>query len=255
MLYMLVSILLLGRYLNNKRLLVFSISFIFFYLAAFSRYTMLIQGLIFLFPLILLIKQKKLKGLIKIILVMLGISVIFVSIFCIYNYLRFHNPFEVGMRFQKGVERYDKALKQNKIFSINYIPHNFDIYFLHHLLLSIKKPYLNPDKEGNSVFSVYPVFLLLFIPLIKKIHKVKHLKEFYIIAGSAVILGTTLLLMNLGTGWVQFGLRYLSDITPAAMLLLIPVFAYYPSWLTIPPVLNGLTIQLYGVIVFVNTLR
>lgn len=255
--YMLLSLLLLGKYLNSNKFTLFIGSFIAFCLAAFSRYSMLLQGFIFLYPLYLLFKKNKLTELIKKVSIISFIFLTFSGIFFTYNFIRFNNPFEVGMRFQKGGARYDSQLKQNKIFSIRYFPHNFNIYFLHHLYPSLKKPYLNIDKEGNSMFSVYPTFLLLFlVPLFKKIKTNKYyLKEFYSIGIVTISLGIIVLLAGLGSGWVQFGLRYLADAVPVISLLLILIFMNYPMWTTIPVVLYGSAIQIYGSIVFWNMIK
>lgn len=255
MFYMFISLLLLGKYLNSKKLIIFFLSFIFFCLAAFSRYTMIIQGFIFLFLLILLLKKRKIKELIKTVLIMIGVSVIFLSILFAYNYLRFNNPFELGLQYQKGAAQFDSVVKQNKLFSFSYIPHNLDIYFMHHLLPTLKKPYLIPDKEGNSVISVYPIFLLLFGLFLKQVRNNKNLIIFSIIGLIPVCMGVFILLMCFGTGWVQFGLRYLSDVTPITMLLLIPAFIYLPTWITSTAVIYGSMIELFGIYSFFTIYR
>src|SRR5262249_22202032 len=126
-----------------------------------------------------------------------------------------------------------------------YIPHNISYYFLNHLSIRLEKPYINIDREGNSVFSVYPLLLTLFL-LIKK-YKIKEMHPVIIL--SCLSVGTTIILLMtmMATGWSQFGSRYFFDVIPILFLLTLFAIRNIHIALLIILFIYGLAVNLLGI--------
>ena len=165
--YILVFLLYFLKFLNKNLIGIkyLFISVIFFNLAWFSRATMVFYGLFFLYLTLLIYKSKDAKLLKKLIVVIVLPTFIFIITFFAYNNARFNNPLETGLDYHDVNPRYEKLIVEKKVFSIDYISHNFNQYFLTPAFPLAEKPYVNINLDGNSIFSVYPVFLLPFFLL------------------------------------------------------------------------------------------
>lgn len=258
-LYLLLFYLFYFKYLNKinsktsyKYIL---LSAIFYNLTWLSRFTLIFNGLLFFIPFFLLFKRKKKALLKRFCLFCGGITLVFIAIFFIYNYARFNNFLETGMKYQKGVWRYDGYFQQGKIFSKTFIPHNFRYYFLNFLLPSLKKPYINSNPEGNSIFSVYPTLLFLIWLLKINFSENKKIKLLLLISVIIITMNMGVLLVNVGTGWVQFGARYFFDMMPLLYLFLFFVINRIPLWLKTVILSYGAIVNLLGVLVFNGVIK
>lgn len=246
--YTLLGFIFFLKYLRRGSYFNLSLSFLFYCLAWMTRLTLIFYGLIYFYPVYLAIKGKMVLQW-KYWFVVLGIGAVFLSVFLGYNYFRFGNSLETGFKYQQGNERYDQFFKAGKMFSLSFVRHNFGVYFLNHLSVSLERPFIRYDVEGNSVVSVYP--LLVFLPFLfvkkEKAFKNKRLVYFLIIP---VFLITALLMLNVGTGWVQFGCRYILDVLPLLYVLCLLAIVDLPAWLVFLLVLYGLLVNYLGCLYF-----
>ena len=250
--YILAFLLFYLKYLSSQlsRIRFLFISVLFFNLAWFSRATMVFYGLLFPYVISLLLKNQDKKLLKKAIFIILSITVIFGSVFLTYNYLRFDNPLETGLTYHNGNPRYTQDLLEKKIFSFSYIPFNIEHYFLEPAFISFEKPYAIINLEGNSVFSVYPVFLLFLFLFQKKYLQDKKIKKFLYFSFSVIIMDITLLMMYFATGWTQVGSRYVFDIIPLVSLASLLIVKDFPKPLLLLLFLNAALINIFGAFIF-----
>jgi hypothetical protein len=243
--YLLVGYIFYFKFLNRAdRLRLFLLAVLFFNLAWFSRNSLVFQGLLLFYPLTIayernrtLFKQMVVGG--------LAITLTFLFVIGFYNYARFDSAFESGHRYHKGAERYMQTMDRR--FSVENIPHNITYYFLNHLAVNVERePYMQIDYEGNSVFSVYPLSIL-FLWICQR----AYLKNRFILLQLSVIALTMgLFLVFFATGWGQFGLRYLLDITPLAFLLTLVILREIPLFVQILILTYGIAVNVIGVTTF-----
>lgn len=132
-----------------------------------------------------------------------------------YNYVRFGDPLESGWAWQTKTLANSRFLPDylaHGIFSLHYLGRNLYSYALNPL--PIRHPAsgaLTFDPTGNSMFVITPALLYLF----------RAWRRDWFTLGAWLGFGTGLLLLLLfiGTGWYQFGNRYLLDVMPLAILL------------------------------------
>ena len=254
--YLLLFLNLLFLYLlKPKKTVLLAASLVFFHLAWLTRYTLVFYGLLYFFVLFHLIKSRIKIDKPKFISVFLIISAVFLAGFFSYNRIRFANILETGMVYQKGVWRYDGYFQAKKIFSKTFVPHNVFHYFLRPYELTSKAPFIKFDTEGNSIFLIYPFLFALPFLLKKKILHNTTLKTFVLISLLIIGLGMSVLLVNVGTGWVQFGARYFLDSLPLIYLLLILVISSLPNVLTYGLLAYGLLVNILGTLIFYSLIR
>ncbi len=247
--YLLFSYLFYFKFLNNKnKSLFFVISLLFFSLACLSRLSLFVNVFLFCYPFV--IYRKEGFGYLKklFFIFVLSVSAFFIF-FAWYNYARFGNIFETGARYQLGSGRYIQDIKKGKFISIDYLTHNIEYELLNPFSISLDKPYLSFNKEGTSIFLVYP-FLLVLIYFIGV--KIKNITDIYFlrIAGFVSVLSILTILLYLGTGWQQFGSRYFFDIIPLLFLLSIFIIERVPLFLRYAIFSFGLVVNITGVFWF-----
>lgn len=257
--YLLLFLLFYCLMLMNKqrRLTYLAVGVVFFTLAWLSRYTLVFYGLLFLYPFYLFYKAGGKVLLCKAVGIFVGITVIFGSLFGLYNYHRFGDPFETGFRYQVGKERSNKALREGKVYSIDYMPHNITHYFLNHAALTLeKKPFFsNLTLEGNSIFSVYPAVLLFFFLFQKKYFQ-KKTHMFFIVSAVTIIVGTlTYFSVFFASGWDQLGNRFFFDLIPLVFVLLLFVLKEIPVVVKAVLLGYGIVINMIGLLAFIYTLQ
>ena len=169
-------------------------------------------------------------------------------IFSVYNYTRFRNPFEPGLRYQISSERYNTILRENKIFSFTYIPYNAYYLFINPLIFSSQSPYLFIDREGNSMFFLYPILFTFFFIL--KVHLSQKQRHFLLISVGVSLFYIFLLLIYFATGWMQFGNRFFLDVTVMLYLSTLFFIKRVPLPLKLVLLLYGVGIHLLGTIIF-----
>jgi hypothetical protein len=105
-----------------------------------------------------------------------------------------------------------------------------------------------PDDQGNGLLYTSPVFLGLVayrrgFPAGIGCYSVLGL-------GCCALLGYLPVLPHFSTGWRQFGARYLLDVVPFLMLLLLPVLSRIPMWLLVTLVALSVYMGLHAVLIF-----
>lgn len=238
----------LFRYLNRRRLAYLALAAILVNLAWLSRYTMVFYLLLFLYPPYLSFTRKNIRSVIREAAVVGSITLIFFLAFFGYNYLRFGKITETGMRYQKGHIRYDKDIRENRILSLKNIGHNAYYYFLNPLGIKLGRPYIIRDMEGNSVFFTYPVlFLLLQFADFKTFLKARE-KIFLALAAIVTVLILAILMLSVGTGWVQFGNRYFFDTVPLLYLAFLFILPHVSPKVWYPALTVGLLVNVIGLL-------
>ncbi len=237
------------KYLNSGKLYQIVVSVAFFCLACLTRYSLLFNGLLLAY----LFWDSKITGK-KIslrLLVSVGVTVLFfVCLGACYNYLKFQNIFEVGVRFQHGAARYDAIVKSGKSLSFKYFWHNIYYYFLNPIYFSLHRHMLIINTEGNSVLMVYPSLLVVPI-LFFKFKQFDAKKRFFVLTvGAAALITVAFLMLYFATGWVQFGNRYFFDAFPLFFLLLVLVMPYIPKPVQLVLLIWGIVINFWGVLTF-----
>ena len=233
--YMLLFLFFYFKYLENLEKLKFLIiSLIFFNLSWLSRTTLVAYAILLIYPLIIIFRTKEKKLFVKSTTAIFLISLSAVMIFFTYNYLRFNNPLETGLTYQQSAARFRESTTSSNFFSINNVPHNFYYYFLNPLIFSSKSPFIKFDPEGNSIFLVYPILIVLLGFLFKKGAIDTKLKYFLLICFALLAINLSAFMLFFGTGWTQFGNRYFLDVVPILFILatvyitrLSPLFATF----------------------------
>lgn len=229
MFYLLFSLLCLFAFLNSleksKSIVLFILAVAFFHLAWLSRATLVVYMAILIYACYYVFFHK-IKLIKKMILYFLMLSVI-VILFCgLYNFARFGNPMENGWRYQINNNPYHAYVNTYGEFSFRYLLHNASYYLFNPLHVSLEKPYIiinfnayrNKTFEGNSVFSIYAVFLLVFFIFQKKYLLNKKLIPFLILVFLAIFMSFLILFMFVTGSGVES--RYLLDTAP---LLFFPI--------------------------------
>lgn len=237
---------------KNYKLLLTSIFFL--NLAVLSRYTLIFYFILLIPLLIKVYNTFSRKYLVKTVVIILSTTFLFLGLLLTYNHLRFGNIFETGVRYvniRSSEDRFIEEHEKEALISLKYFKHNFDIYFLNHVKFSTEKPYVIIDKEGNSIPSVYPLFLLFPLLFLKKYLLNKKYKNFLLASIFGVILPLfTYFVLYLATGWAQFGIRYFLDIMPLLFLLFLFVVDSIPPKLQSAIVFYGIPVNILGSISF-----
>ncbi len=244
--YLLLFYLFYFRFLNQQKLVHFQLATVFFCLACLSRYSLIFQGL--LFGYVFLHYKTTGQNLPRqVIWSFVCILLTFASLGLFYNYLKFQNILETGLRFQVGSGRYAQILKSNTILSFHYVLYNVYYYFLNIVHFSYSSKPVVIDREGNSVFSVYPALLLL--PMLYYARKEREKKQwlFLIVSGVIISLSVVFLMLYFSTGWEQFGNRYFFDVIPLLFLLLIFVLPYVPIPVLLILLYYGFFVNCFGI--------
>ncbi len=247
--YLLLFYLCYFMFLNSERFSLFILATVFFYLAVLSRYSLIFNGILYLY----LLAHYRLSGR-KAPLAMFWsfgiLTLAFAGLLGTYNYLRFGNLLEVGQRYQLGAHRFDAILKSNRILSLSYAWHNIYYYFLNIVHFTPTARPVVIDVEGNSVFSVYPALLLLPVLFYNRKYVNKKRLLFLLTAGAVVIISIIFLMLYFATGWVQFGNRYFFDVVPMLFLLLIFILEYVPYSVQLAILLFGIFVNVFGSLAF-----
>lgn len=243
--YLLLFLFTFFKFLNNqKKFFYLFLSLVFFNLSWLTRYLLIINGILYLLPLIIFFRQ---KIFFKILFQIILVNLVFLCLFFSYNYLRFNDILETGLRYQLANGRFADALRQGRGFSLTNIGNNFYYYFLNNPL--VKNSEYIFDPEGLSVFIVYPLlFCLLFFFKLRINHKIEKL--FILIAFAVIVINIFLLLTFLGTGWSQFGSRYFFDCIPLLFLLTLFLIRYVPIILLLAVTIYGVGINYLGAVYF-----
>ncbi len=190
-------------------------------LALLGRATIVLIAVV---PFFLYVWERKKDMLLKGIFIFGVPMVVFGTLFFLYNFIRFQNPFDYGYSFIKE-SPYLMYLRQTYgAMSLTNILRNawymlFEIPFLTYET----KLKLGFNLNGNSIFFLTPPFLSVFLtkPLLIKGKKFV-IDPFIAALGIAAVITILPSLLIYSSGWMQFGYRYSLDIT--AILVLLSVF-------------------------------
>lgn len=131
------------------------------------------------------------------------------SFYLSYNQARFGNPLEVGMIYQNMSEFFRPAFEQYGVSNLHFVPINLYYQYIFYPL-----PIRPESGMGGSLFLLSPLFFGAFAAFWKPS------KKLYVWALLASILVTNIpILLNIGTGYLQFGPRYTLDFTVPLLLL------------------------------------
>lgn len=245
--YLLISYLFLFRYLNKKNLWLLLLASFFFNLAWTSRYALIFSSLILLYPLVLHFRANRFLPVLAAVFIP---CIIFGSLILTYNYLKFQNPFDTGLKHHLGAGRFEEVLKNHTFFSPSYVPYNAYYYFLHAPKLTSQPPYIKLDEEGNSMFLMYPALFLL-LPLLRRKNILNQKIKYYLITvGLVTVCSMLLYLFYFTTGWTQVGLRYFFDIFPLLLLTIILSIRHIPIYLLSVVLLLGVLMHVVGIVMF-----
>ena len=254
-LYLLLFLLFYLKFFSNRKRLIFlTLATIFLNLAVLSRYTLVFYFALFIPLFWKLYKTRSKKLLSKSLFVIFSLTISFFALTLVYNHARFGKVFETGVRYvniRSSEYRYIEEAEKKLLISPKYFSHNFRVYFLNHLKFFNQKPFLEIDKEGNSIISIYPLVLLTPMLFLKKFFTGKKYSPFLKTALFAVILPITLyLLFYLATGWAQLGTRYFLDVTPLLFILLLLITDYLPLPIKILIIIYGVFVNITGAFLF-----
>lgn len=145
----------------------------------------------------------------------------FSTLFFIYNYARFGNVLEYGFNYIHESPYLASLREQHGPFSFNNMLQNL-WYMLFEIpgLSYADKIVLNINLKGNSVFFLTMPLLTAFLasPMIRKGKKIS-LNPYIAFLWFAAIITIIPSLMHYGSGWMQFGYRYILDINVLLVLL------------------------------------
>ncbi len=130
-------------------------------------------------------------------------------LFLDYNFLRFHDPFELGIRYHFMDPMFVVDYHKYGAFNLHYLPINFYYQYIHYPF-----PFNTETLMGGSLFLMSPVFLYAFVGMIRDYRD----PNLWLWTLSAVATSIPILLL-MGTGWKQFGPRYTLDFTIPLLLL------------------------------------
>ncbi|MFH1899471.1 MAG: hypothetical protein ABIJ82_03355 [Patescibacteria group bacterium] len=158
-----------------------------------------------------------------------------------YNYARFENLFDSGYttsnNWVRSSDTFRYEMLKYGLFNVKNIPTNIYYYFLSvpspvfekstgfyreifktntSTIIHLVKPYVKVSSPGVSFFVISPIFLLMFR------NRLKSKNSKYAAATSGFIL--LFLLTYYWTGWTQIGPRYMIDLLPFLLILLLESF-------------------------------
>lgn len=252
--YLLAGLLGITKFSQSGNLLTLTVSLIFFALAVNSRTTLIFYAPLFLSFLILpyLKSEKRSKSLLISIGVFVLMGVILLIFNSFYNYLRFGSILENGYLKLQSAAHFAEDLQRYGVFNQAYISKNFYHMFINFPALSSKFPFFVFDIEGNSLLFTSPLFLILILIAKRKYWRDTQLKLINLsnlICSFSIIFS---LLLFFGTGWVQFGYRYILDIIPILIILLAEVITEVPFLLITILLIVSIIINVLGTLWFLS---
>ena len=131
------------------------------------------------------------------------------ALFLDYNLLRFHSPFELGIRYHFMDPVFVADYHKYGAFNLHYLPINFYYQYIYY-----PYPYSEETLMGGSLFLLSPVFFYAFVGMIRGYRN----PNIWMWTLSVIATSIPILLL-MGTGWKQFGPRYTLDFTVPLLLL------------------------------------
>lgn len=138
-----------------------------------------------------------------------------------YNYARFGNPLEIGYQFHQMDPFFRPLYAQYGPFNLHYLPTNLYYQFIFYPF-----PARWDSAMGGSVFLLSPLF---FGALWSLWQDRRQASTWVLLA--AFIIGYIPIGLLMGTGYFQYGPRYLLDLAIPLMLLTAQGIRRWPLWL------------------------
>jgi hypothetical protein len=126
------------------------------------------------------------------------------------NYLRFHDPFEVGYRFLRI--RWSGRIDKWGLFNFHYFAKNLAVFLAALPWLSATKPYVKISRHGLALWATTPAYALVLWP--------KRVDARMIALSLAAALTALVDLCYQNSGWVQFAYRFSLDYSVLLIALL-----------------------------------
>lgn len=144
-------------------------------------------------------------------LILLALVPLFVSIGLIgwYNFARFGSPLEIGYRYHMMGTYFRPLYEQYGAFNLHYLPINLYYQFIYYPL-----PWRTTSPMGGSLFLLSP----LFFAALWSLWQDRREWTTWVLLGTFVI-GYIPIGLLMGTGYFQFGPRYLLDLSIPLLLL------------------------------------
>ena len=142
------------------------------------------------------------------------------------NAARFAGPLDFGYAGMHVLPQFVPDIEHYGVTSLHYLPRNLYTYFVRPPVRSIQFPGLRSDWAGMAIWFVTPAFGLVFGSL--------HRRGWIVAAWCAILLTLWPALVYYNAGFVQWGCRFLLDVHPELLLLLLPVIGRRPKpWATV----------------------
>jgi hypothetical protein len=172
----------------------------------------------------------------------LGLGVlIFVGLNSIYNFLRFHTPFDASYYLQPGL--LETPIYLEGIFDISYIPRHIKVVFASLPVFQSEFPYVIPPWGGLSIWITTPAFVYALFAGIRN--------RLALACWISIILIALVEFTHGGVGAVQFGYRFAVDFYPFLYLLTVRGIGDEIKWHHKTLIAIGVLVNLWGVI-FIN---
>lgn len=129
--------------------------------------------------------------------------------FLSYNFTRFGNIFELGIRYHNMHLFFVADYQKYGAFNLHYLPINFYYQYIHYPF-----PFSEETMMGSSLFLLSPVFFYMFAGIAREYRN----PNAWMLTASVLVTSIPILLL-MGTGWIQYGPRYTLDFTIPLLLL------------------------------------
>lgn len=196
----------------------------------------------FFLTMIFLKNKSVLKKSLKKVFVFLVFPLLTFILNCLYNFFRFNSFWENGYHYHLFNPQFSDHASSFGLFNLVYLPINLYYNFLNPLKFKLSFPFIQPNPLGNSLFFTSPLFLYLFF--LKKFWPKNKKEKIFL---SSILFSCLLMILPamflFGTGWFQFGSRYLLDIIPFLILLVL---------ITVDNFKSRFSLFLLAVSVFIN---
>jgi hypothetical protein len=141
------------------------------------------------------------------------------------NAARFDGPLDFGYAQMKVGPGLAADRDTYGVTSLHYLPRNGYTYFVRPPVRAELFPGLRSSWEGMAIWFVTPAFVLVFGALRRR--------GWMLAAWGAIVLTLTPALLYYNAGFMQWGCRFLLDVHPELLLLLLPVLGRRPKpWAT-----------------------
>lgn len=161
-------------------------------------------------PLIVYLNLKDKPSLKKIIKIGLPLF-ISITLYGVYNYIRFGSFLETGYDLIPGV--LTEPWYSHGIFHISYIENNLRAMFASFPIIKNEFPYITPSWGGLAIWITTPAFIYIFLASLKD--------KANLVAWFSLLLIAFVTFTHGGTGFTQFGYRYAVDFYPLIFYILI----------------------------------